>query len=90
MKRFEDIDELIEKYFEGETSVAEEKELHRFFRHAVRKDRHLVTLCRGPYLIVIKLIICVVLRPPYNVGTPRVLAAAGVNAYFHVHTGLPG
>ncbi|MDP4270481.1 MAG: hypothetical protein Q8909_10200 [Bacteroidota bacterium] len=32
MKRFEDIDELIEKYFEGETSVAEEKELHRFFR----------------------------------------------------------
>ncbi|WP_243347840.1 hypothetical protein [Parabacteroides sp. FAFU027] len=41
MKRFEDIDELIEKYFEGETSVAEEKALHRFFRqkHLPKKYR---------------------------------------------------
>lgn len=32
MRRFEDIDELIERYFEGETSVAEEKVLYRFFK----------------------------------------------------------
>ena len=40
MKRFEDIDELIEKYFEGETSVAEEKELHRFFRQKHLPDKY--------------------------------------------------
>ncbi len=32
MKKINDIDELIEKYFDGETSVAEEKMLQRFFQ----------------------------------------------------------
>ena len=41
MRRFEDIDVLIEKYFEGDTSVAEEKQLRRFLqqKHLPEKYR---------------------------------------------------
>ena len=43
------IEELLNKYFEGETTCEEERELRRFFRLPSPKFRKLLSLCAAVY-----------------------------------------